>query len=178
MADAPLLDALASSQALGMLGDRPIAEVVAHSRRFVDPLADVTGSVVDLGSGGGVPGLVVAWDRPDLRVVLVDRRAKRTDHLRRLVVRLGLQHRVEVRTADVDEIVRTSAGTFDAATARGFGPPMTTARAGLTLVRPGGPVVISEPPVGERWAPADLDALRVTLERQPGVAVLRRSVGS
>ena len=37
--------------------------------------------MVDLGSGGGVPGLVIARARPDLRLVLVDRRAARTDHL-------------------------------------------------------------------------------------------------
>ena len=59
-------------------------------------LAGVTGTVVDLGSGGGVPGLVIADARPDLRLVLVDRRATRTDHLRRLVGRLGLADRVEV----------------------------------------------------------------------------------
>ena len=48
-----------------------------------------SGTVVDLGSGGGVPGLVIARARPDLRLVLVDRRAARTDHLPRLVRRLG-----------------------------------------------------------------------------------------
>ena len=55
------------------------------------------GTVVDLGSGGGVPGLVIARARPDLRVVLVDRRSSRTDHLSRLVRRLGLDDRVARR---------------------------------------------------------------------------------
>ena len=101
MAPTPaLLDALASSQRLGMLGDRPIADVVDHAGAFVAALAASRGTVVDLGTGGGVPGLVIASARPDLRLVLVDRRATRTDHLGRLVRRLGLADRVEVVTAD------------------------------------------------------------------------------
>src|SRR5215204_5250042 len=83
-----------------MLGERPIDEVVVHAGSFVDALVGVQGTVLDLGSGGGVPGLVIAEARPDLFVVLVDRRATRTDHLRRLVARLGWRDRVEVVTAD------------------------------------------------------------------------------
>ena len=66
--DAELAAALAESQRLGMLGDRPVAEVIEHAGAFVLALAEVTGTVVDLGSGGGVPGLVIARARPDLRV--------------------------------------------------------------------------------------------------------------
>ena len=42
-------------------------------------------TVLDLGAGGGVPGLVIAHDLPDLHVTLLDRRAKRTDFLERVV---------------------------------------------------------------------------------------------
>ena len=182
MPDAPsddrLLEALSSSQALGMLGGRPVTEVVEHSRRFCDALADVRGRVVDLGSGGGVPGLVVAWDRPDLQVVLVDRRAGRTDHLRRVLVRLGIDDRVSVLALDVDLLTRRSPGEFDGVTARGFGPPEATARAGLALAKRGAPVVISEPPAGNRWDESTLSRLHATLERRPGVAVLRRATPS
>ena len=83
-----------------MLGRRSIDEVIDHAGAFVDAVSDVTGVIVDLGAGGGVPGLVIATARPDLRLVLVDRRATRTDHLRRLVGRLGMSDRIEVVTAD------------------------------------------------------------------------------
>jgi 16S rRNA (guanine527-N7)-methyltransferase len=83
LVDPALIDALRASQRLGMLGGRSIYEVVDHASAFVAALADVRGLVVDLGAGGGVPGLVIAAARPDLRLVLVDRRATRTDHLRR-----------------------------------------------------------------------------------------------
>ena len=74
-----LHEALGRAQRLGFLGERPIPEVIAHARGFVSALGEVTGSVIDLGAGGGVPGLVIAVDRPDLAITLLDRRTKRTD---------------------------------------------------------------------------------------------------
>ncbi len=54
-------DVLTESQRLGFLGARPIAEVVEHARSFVTALDGVVGSVADIGAGGGVPGLVIAY---------------------------------------------------------------------------------------------------------------------
>lgn len=149
--DPRLVDALGESQRLGMLGARPIPEVIEHAMAFVGALEDVRGRVVDLGSGGGVPGLVVAVARPDLEIVLVDRRTKRTDLLSRLVARLGLRDRVEVVSGDAERLIDGDRTVFDAATARGFGPPKLTLEVGVSAVRPGGLVIISEPPEGDRW---------------------------
>jgi 16S rRNA (guanine527-N7)-methyltransferase len=122
-AERHLHEALGASQRLGFLGDRPIPEVIVHARAFVGALADVEGRVIDIGSGGGVPGLVLAVDRPDLAVTLLDRRTKRTDFLLRMVRRMHIVDRVTVVAADVEEALRTGLGGFDAVTARGFGPP-------------------------------------------------------
>ena len=174
---AALVDALTSSQRLGMLGDRPIAEVIDHAGAFVTALASVTGTVVDLGAGGGVPGLVIAARRPDLRVVLVDRRATRTDHLRRLVRRLGFTDHVEVETADAAALAGRQA---DAVVARGFGPPGVTLAAAAAVTSVGGTIVISEPPVPApgRWPPSLLATCGVSVVRSPDsrVAVFRRDV--
>jgi 16S rRNA (guanine527-N7)-methyltransferase len=134
-----------------MLGRRPVPEVIEHASGFVLALQDVVGTVVDLGSGGGVPGLVIARARPDLRLVLVDRRAARADHVMRLVRRLGLQDQVEVLVADARHLHLDAPA--DAVVARGFGAPMTTLTAAVRLVRPGGVIVVSEPPdePGDRW---------------------------
>ena len=80
-----LLDALGDAQRIGMLGDRSLNEVIYHSLAFVVALPENIRTVVDLGSGGGDPGLVIAAARPDIMTTLVDRRAKRTDLLTRLV---------------------------------------------------------------------------------------------
>ena len=122
--DGPLLAALADSQRLGMLGRLPVADVVAHSEAFVGALGGVTATVVDLGTGGGVPGLVIAWRRPDLSLVLADRRTTRADHVSRLVHRLALADRVRVIAADAASLPRRLAGTtIGAVVARGYGPP-------------------------------------------------------
>jgi 16S rRNA (guanine527-N7)-methyltransferase len=156
-----VIEVLTDSRHLGFLGERPIDEVVDHARGFVDALEGITGNVVDLGAGGGVPGFVIAHDRPDLHLTMIDRRAKRTDFLHRMVLRLRWSERVEVVTDDVDEIIVRSPGGFDAAVARGFGPPDVTLSAASRLVRPGGRIVISEPPAGDRWPPEVLADLGV-----------------
>lgn len=171
-----LLDALAHAQGIGLLGSRPIEEVVDHADAFVSALTSVTGTVIDLGSGGGVPGLVIADVRPDLRLELVDRRRKRTDVLERLVHRLGWSDRVVVRPVDAEDLVRAEPSRVDAVVSRGFGPPDVTTRIAAALVRPGGLVVISDPPgeQGDRWGsvePADLE--RISPPGTP-VAVFRR----
>jgi 16S rRNA (guanine527-N7)-methyltransferase len=149
-----LVDALLDAQRLGFLGSRPIPEVIAHARGFVRALRDreddrVVESVLDLGSGGGVPGLIIAHDLPAVRLTLLDRRAKRTDALERLVRRLGWQDRITVACTDVATFVPDE--PFDAVVARGFGPPAFTLTQATRFVREGGPIVISEPPEVDRW---------------------------
>lgn len=167
--DDALVAVLTDAQRLGLLGARPIPEVIEHARGFVRALeaAPPVGSVLDLGSGGGIPGLVIANDRPDLQVTLLDRRAKRTDFLERAVRRLGWQDRVSVITADASDFPDD---VTDAVVARGFGPPADTLRLAARLVRHGGPIVISEPPHSDsdRWDGERLD--RLGLDRLPAPA--------
>ena len=155
-----LREVLTRAQRLGTLGDRPIDEVIEHARQFVAGLADVTGRVLDIGTGAGIPGLVIAMDRPDLELVLVDRRATRMDELSRAVMSLGLIDRVMVITADVETLARDQsyAGQFDAVVSRGFGPPDVTLRAARPFLKNGGRFVVSEPPSRDtnRWPESTL----------------------
>jgi len=59
--DAPLLAALAVIQARGAIGERALVEAVAHADRFVALIPPDARTLVDLGSGGGLPALVIAW---------------------------------------------------------------------------------------------------------------------
>lgn len=174
-----LVDALGHAQGIGLLGPRPIDEVIAHADAFLEPLRGVTGTVIDLGSGGGVPGLVIADVRPDLRLELVDRRRKRTDVLERLVRRLGWSERVAVEAVDAEELVRRRPGAADAVVSRGFGPPDVTLRIAAALVRPGGIIVISEPPGDQpdRWAGVVGEGLdRLSAPGEPVVVFRRRGI--
>jgi 16S rRNA (guanine527-N7)-methyltransferase len=158
-----------------MIGAAPVADVIEHSSAFVDALEAVAGTVVDLGSGGGVPGLVIAWRRSDLQLVLVDRRTTRTDHLRRLVTRLGLGARVNVLTADARALPRLVGDPVAAVVARGFGPPEAVLRVARPILADTGLVVVSEPPDGpDRWTS---DVIGTDFDRVPSdprVAVLWR----
>jgi 16S rRNA (guanine527-N7)-methyltransferase len=156
-----------------MLGAAPIAEVVEHAELFVGALVAVSGTVLDLGSGGGVPGLVIAWRRPDLDVVLVDRRATRTDHLRRLVSRLGIGARVRVITAEARALPRLLDDAVDAVVARCFGSPRAVVRAAAPIVAVGGLLVVSAPPAGDdRWDDPGPDFVR--RGARGSIAVLER----
>ncbi len=179
MNDTPLIEALGASQRLGMLGDRSIVEVVEHARAFVTAIEAQQISapdIADIGSGGGVPGLVIAHDLPGADVVLIDRRATRSDHLERLVRRLGWSDRVHVRCADLVRTPPDLIGRFDLVTARGFGPPERTIELGRPLLRPAGCLIISEPPSGDRWNSDVLEASGMVRTSPPDarVAVLRR----
>jgi 16S rRNA (guanine527-N7)-methyltransferase len=173
-----LIEALGSSQRLGFLGDLAIPAVIAHARHYVRAIetrsAVATPHIADIGAGGGVPGLVLAVELPAAHVTMIDRRATRTDHLARLVRRLGLSASAEVVTADLASAPAELIRRFDVVTARGFGPPAVTLAAARPLLRQDGIVVISEPPAGEadRW-PAELlerhDLVRCT---PPGAEVV------
>ena len=146
--DSPLLGALVEQARLGILGLAPLA-AIAHSRLYEQAIP-AGARVVDIGSGAGVPGLVVAWDRDDVRMTLVDARLKRADQLMRFVRRLGLRERVEVICARVEAISDEHAGAYDALVARRFGPPATVVALADRLVKPDGLVIVSAAP-DDRW---------------------------
>jgi len=74
---------------------------------------------IDLGSGAGFPGMVVAAMRDDLRITLVESRRKRIDFLLAMADRLGLTERVQVAGCRL-ELLPTA--TFDVISARAFAP--------------------------------------------------------
>lgn len=177
---AALRDALGDAQRIGMLGQSSIEDVIERSLGFVRQIPAGSQSVIDLGSGGGDPGLVVALACPSVNVTLVDRRAKRTDLLVRLVGRLGIADRVQVVEADVAHIPTLFPGrVWDVATSRGFGSPAYTAEHAAQLIRKHGCLLVSEPPesTGERWMDVDVQRTGLVLESvQFGVAKLLKKL--
>jgi 16S rRNA (guanine527-N7)-methyltransferase len=177
--DDQLIETLRDAQRFGFFGDRPIEEAAGHSIAFVDAIGTLAAGtrLVDLGSGGGLPGLVLADHYRHVAITLVDRRQKRTDFLRRATRRLEFDH-VEIVTADVADLCRHVArGTisaFDVATARGFGPPAVTLRYAVGLVHEHGRIVISEPPSGDRWDSDVVAGLDVERSALGAVSVFRR----
>jgi 16S rRNA (guanine527-N7)-methyltransferase len=105
---------LVSKRAREELRTRHIPECVA----LASLLPSGTRRLLDVGSGGGFPGLVIAIVRPELEVHLLDSTAKKTTFLRETADELGLDN-VAVHTGRAEELARGSlGGSFDVVTAR------------------------------------------------------------
>src|SRR6478735_1273381 len=96
-------------------------------------------SVCDIGSGAGLPGLVIAIRRPDLRVTLVEPLLRRTAFLDLAVSTMEL-HNVTVHRGRAEELHDDAAtdGGYDVVTSRAVAPLDRLARWSLPLVRAGG----------------------------------------
>ncbi len=159
-----LASVLERARSEGLLGPGPIPPQIEHASGFAAaaPSGDAPGLVLDLGSGAGLPGLVVALVWASTRVVLLESAERRVAFLRRAVEECGLAPRVEVLhgRAESEGHNPSYRGVFDVVVSRSFGPPAVTAECGSPFLHPGGFLVVSEPPETEasarRW---DTEAL-------------------
>ena len=164
-----LLEVLAEAQRRGFIGPGPLPPHVARSHGFAEAVGDdAVTHVVDLGSGGGLPGLVLAGDWPTTRLRLLDANQRRCEFLGWAVGWLGLAERVVVDHRRAEEVGRDAErrGEADVVVARAFGRPAVTAECAAPLLREGGLLVVGEPPedgVG-RWDVAGLKGLGLTLD--------------
>jgi 16S rRNA (guanine527-N7)-methyltransferase len=128
-------------------------------------------TVLDLGSGAGLPGLVLAIRRPDVQVVLVEALLRRATFLTEAVELLGLDN-VTVRRARGEEL----AGKVEAdvVTARAVAPLARLVGWSLPLLRPGGRLLALK---GEQ-AEAELAAARPGLKKLGAVAAEVVEVGT
>lgn len=152
-----------------LVGTDSLAVLRAHSAGYARALGDDPDVVVDLGSGGGVPGLVLAVELwPGARMTLLDASQRRCTYLELCVGDLGIGDRVDVLWARAEEAGQDAARrcTADAVVARSFGPPAATAECAAPLLRVGGALVVSEPPdgTGDRWDAGGLARLGLEVE--------------
>lgn len=91
--------------------------------------------VADVGSGAGLPGVVLALQRPDVTVLLVEPLLRRSTFLEQVVAELGLRTAV-VRRARAEELAGST--LVDAVVARAVAPLDRLAGWSLPLLRPGG----------------------------------------
>lgn len=167
---------LAESQRIGLIGPGDLDIAIAQARAFAHALPAPCVRVVDVGSGGGLPGLVVLAERPDVQLTLVDRKERSCDLLRRAVRALGATDRATVVHADLEHLGHDPAWrqAFDAATARGVAAPAEVAELVLPLIRPGGVLVVSVVDDREDWPAGGLAKLDATVaDRGPGLLVVR-----
>ena len=127
-------------------------------------------SVCDIGSGAGLPGLVVAIRRPDLSVTLLEPLLRRTTFLELAVSRMGLDN-VSVHRGRAEELHGDA--VFDVVTSRAVAPMDRLARWSLPLVGSGGLFLAMK----GSSATDELDRSQKMLRRLGGVDAEVLSVG-
>jgi len=124
----------------GLIGPREASRIWQRHVFNCASIAPAFGAgqrIADLGSGAGLPGVVLALARPDLEMTLVEPLLRRATFLTSVVDELGLE--IEVRRARAEELVGHD--QYDAVTARAVAPLARLSRWGLPLVRKGGYLV-------------------------------------
>ena len=171
-----LLELLARSRELGFLGPGPVGPHEEHALAFASLIDEPPARALDLGAGGGLPGLVLAarcW--PATEWTFLDAQERRTDFLSQAVDELGLGDRVTVITERAEVVGHDPEhrGAYDLVVARSFGSPPVVAECAAPLLRPGGHLVVSEPPgdaTDRRWPSSGLALVGLgpaTLHRVP-----------
>lgn len=121
---------------------RPDEVVVKHvvDAMSIVPLLAPDERLLDVGSGAGLPGLVVAILRTDLSITSLDAVDKKVRFQRHICRLLGL-NRVEALHGRVEQLTETRPGQFDLVTSRAFRDPVRFMQLAHRLVRPSGRVV-------------------------------------
>lgn len=128
--------------------------LILESLRLVKPLLRVIGrdasrriKILDIGTGGGLPGLVLAIALPGLAFTLLDATGKKVAFVQEVITRIGLANAVALH-GRAEDIGRDSGfrGQFDVAVARAVTSLPALIELGLPLIRRGGHLLL---PKGE-----------------------------
>jgi 16S rRNA (guanine527-N7)-methyltransferase len=142
--------------------------LLEDSLRAVEVVSEYDGSVVDVGSGGGAPGIPLAVALPERAVTLLEANGRKCDFLRRWAppnTRV-VEGRAEEQETDV----------YGVAVAKALAPPVVAAEWCLPLVAPGGAAVLYVGPTADAEAVARVaERLAARLVSGPsGLLVLRK----
>jgi 16S rRNA (guanine527-N7)-methyltransferase len=158
---------------------------VAWERHVLDALRGVEeldaapdGPLVDIGSGGGVPGLVLGVVRPERELHLVEATARKAGFLRATAALIGVEAVVHAERSE--DLARVGSPLRDAcacACARALAAPPAAAELCLPFVAPGGRLLLW---LGQSAAPEDVSAAAAALGAElrtsatPGLLVLEK----
>ena len=148
----------------------PLAMVTRHVLDCLAIMPFVSGAnLVDVGSGAGLPGVVLAIARPKLAVTMVESSRKKAAFLRHVRRRLALPN-VTVVQQRVEKYVPEQ--RFDIVTCRAFASAAETAQIAGHLIAPGGRVLLMkgrDPAAELAGLPLDFQAVDTVALEVPGL---------
>ncbi|GAA1511799.1 16S rRNA (guanine527-N7)-methyltransferase [Agromyces terreus] len=133
------------------------------------------GSVADVGSGAGLPGLVLAIIRPDVQFTLIEPMERRVDWLERQVRELDLGNVLVERARAEDSAFKRQ---FDQVTARAVSALRTLIPVTAPLLKPGGELVLMKGAGVDGEIGAAQKVFRKYLVSDPEVLVLGEDLGT
>ncbi|MDK6813683.1 16S rRNA (guanine(527)-N(7))-methyltransferase RsmG [Corynebacterium sp. UMB6689] len=98
-------------------------------------------TLIDVGSGAGLPGIPLAIARPDLKITLIEPLLKRSTYLNEVVDLLGLDNVTVIRGRAEEGPVKKAVKSADIVTSRAVAPLGKLAKWSLPLVRKGGKMI-------------------------------------
>jgi 16S rRNA (guanine527-N7)-methyltransferase len=124
--------------------------LIAESLRLLPALDDATTAgdeAIDIGTGGGIPGMPLAIARPDLRWTLVDATAKKVAFLRDVIAELTLSN-VVLYHGRIEELAHEShlRARYHVLTARAVSSLPALLELGLPMIRTGGTLLLPKGP--------------------------------
>ncbi len=161
----------------GLIGPREVPRLWERHLLNCAVLTDLIAAdstVCDVGSGAGLPGIVLAIRRPDIRVKLLEPMLRRSTFLDFAVLKMGLSN-VSVhrgRAEDAHSETGFEMG-FDVVTSRAVAPMERLAGWSLPLARSGGLVLAMK----GASAAAELEGSRATIRRCGGTDARLVTVG-
>lgn len=160
----------------GLVGPREIDrmwERHINNSAVLEELVPHDVSVIDVGSGAGLPGIPLAIVRPDLKITLLEPLARRVDYLNEVIEDLGLSDRVEVvRGRAEDPITKNlSADVVTGRAVASLGKLITWC---WPLVQPGGQILMIK---GQSAAEEIEESSSVLRRKKLAVTLLQAGAG-
>ncbi len=152
---------------VGGIGSDSLEKLLGNGANYIFVISAIFGqsdlSLLDLGSGVGIPGIPIALQRDNFTVSLMDSMARRINVAREFIPGLNLDSRVSVLHGRSDEYFSAYAERYDVVVSRCFGPPPLVAEVAIRFLKPGGVLVVSDPPDVaarvRRWPKRELRAM-------------------
>lgn len=132
------------ASARGFIGPREVPRLWDRhilNCAVIEKLMPENATLIDVGSGAGLPGIALAIARPDLQVTLVEALLKRSKYLNEVVEELGLDNVTVVRGRAEEGHIKRAVQGADIVTSRAVAPLGKLAQWSLPLVNKGGEMI-------------------------------------